>query len=67
MYSIPTISQKPNRNQAMTQKERERERGFKKKKRKPQIKREGSRRNPEAGHVKNTCSQQQCRQSAIQN
>ena len=26
MYSIPTISQKPNRNQAMTQKERERER-----------------------------------------
>ena len=33
MYSIPTISQKPNRNQAMTQKEREREReDFKKRK-----------------------------------
>lgn len=34
MYSIPTISQKPNRNQAMTQKARERERGFKKRKEK---------------------------------
>ena len=32
MYSIPTISQKPNRNQAMTQKERERERILKKEK-----------------------------------
>ena len=54
-------------NDTKRERERERERGFKKKKRKPQIKREGSRRNPEAGHVKNTCSQQQCRQSAIQN